>query len=61
MSKTSAKVTVGFTVRSMEHLPGGLDADEVAEKVREVVSAAVDGWYWMGDGQDLLALEPEVF
>lgn len=59
MSKTFAQLRVSFTVHSMEHLPDGMDADDVTDLVREVMRDALAGWYG-GDGQDLLALEPEV-
>lgn len=60
MSKTSMQLRVGITVHSMEHLPDGVDFDDVSDLVREVIRDALNEWYESGRGRDLLALEPEV-
>lgn len=59
MSKTYREIVIGFTVRSMECLPDGMDDDDVKEELRNRIQSEVAGWY-NGGGQDLLALEPEV-
>ena len=64
MSRELRRVTVSFTVDKPEHLPlkdgEQMYADDVAEELRDAVTAAVDAWYQQR-GHELLACDPDVF
>lgn len=63
MSKTHMQMTVGFTALDSDHLPQKdgeqMYADDVAEEINSVVTAALDEWY-RRRGHELLACEPMV-
>ncbi len=57
MGATYHSLAVGFTVLDSEHLPDGVDPDDVVEEMNEVVDQAVRAWYELR-GKEFLACEP---
>lgn len=57
MSKTYLQLGVGMTVLDSEDLPDDMDADDVANELRDVLQKAADAWY-AERGHQLLACEP---
>ena len=62
MGREFRRIGVAFTVNKMEQLPlladgEPMDADDVANEIRGVISLALGDWYAVR-GRDLLACEP---
>lgn len=64
MGRELRRVQVSFTTHKSEHLPmkdgEQMYADDVAQEVSDVVSAALTSWY-AERGAALLSCEPDVF
>lgn len=63
MSRELRHIEISFTVDKPEHLPTRdgeqMYADDVSAELREVLQAALDGWYETR-GRDLLACGPNL-
>ncbi|MFJ9771179.1 hypothetical protein ACIRVF_08040 [Kitasatospora sp. NPDC101157] len=63
MSRELRHVEVTVTVLDCDHLPEKdgrqMYADDVMDEIRDVVAAALTGWYEQR-GHDLLACEPDL-
>ncbi|MBV6697467.1 hypothetical protein KV557_10055 [Kitasatospora aureofaciens] len=63
MSRELRHVEVTVTVLDCEHLPAKdgqqMYADDVVQEIRDVMAAALTGWYEQR-GHDLLAYEPDL-